>query len=68
MPMCESEAAGSRPRNRSSAFASIERRCAASGSPSARGKRSAAHARTRGSESRVGVEQGVHGGLVLGPE
>ena len=33
-----------------------------------RGKRSAAHASTRGSDSRVGVEQEVHRRLVLGPE
>ena len=51
MPTCESDAAGSRPRSRSSAFARIERACAASGSPSARGKRSAAQASTRGSAS-----------------
>ena len=51
MPTCESEAAGSSPRSRSSALALIEPRCAASGCAGSRGKRSSAHAITRGSAS-----------------
>ena len=66
--MCESEAAGSRPRRRSSALALTARRRAASGSPSVRGNVSLdprAHARER---LGVGTEQRVHRRLVLGAE
>ncbi len=51
MPMCDSDAAGSRPRSRSNAFALTARRRAAGDSPSARGNVSSTQARTRGSDS-----------------
>ena len=51
IPMCESDAAGSSPRRRSSAFARTARACADGDSPGAAGHCSAAHACTRGSAS-----------------
>ena len=51
MPMCDSDAAGSRPRRRSSALACTARRCAAADCPSGAGKVASAHAATAGSEA-----------------
>ena len=68
MPTCESEAAGSRPRSRSSALARIERLWAASGSPS-RAREALGGPRLDARQRlRVGVEEEVHRLLVLGAE
>ena len=48
MPMCDSDAAGSSPRRRSSALARIARSCAAGESPPAIGNSRAAQALTTG--------------------
>ena len=50
MPMCESEAAGSSPRSRSSALAFTARRRAASDSPAAAANVESTHELTRGSD------------------
>ena len=51
MPMCDSDAAGSSPRSRSSALALTARRRTASDSPGVAGNVESTHALTRGSDS-----------------